>query len=408
MIFDQYGKPIRIKANYNTIPNLFSRGLSVGVDSILPSRLTRQNQAAQSRKHYIDNPVFAGIVNKLITLIVGSGMRPTSTSNNAAFRDAFNDVFSRWITRPDIAQSMTLDGVVRMVALGLVLDGESFIILTKSTNGYPRVQIIDPSLVGYGEDDGIIKDSVGEIKGYKIFKGMKDKEPDFIEYSSDVASLIYLPISPNQSRGVPMFASALNTLQDITEIWEAQKKLIKAATNQLGFIKTQSGEVNTTSDIFEKTGGLTSEDIAALASESEVGNVDVSKIKYYQKIGENSSTQLWTLQHQDDLQFLETQMPHDNTQQFISQLVRVCANVSGIPASVLSEDYQGGVAARRDIALAQKRIYEIQQVITSSLTKVFKYVVKVETELGNLPETPDALNHSWQYPSDLTADFGRA
>ena len=143
---------------YPISENTPARGWRPSLDKDVAFLLTRYKQRAMlSDARYVYTGVgqVSGAVHDKANFAVGGAWIPQYHGANEAFREAFREVMGRWIRNADLrGQPYDFQADAWLASKSLDVDGECFIILTRSEQGSPRLQFLESQRIGapYGKD----------------------------------------------------------------------------------------------------------------------------------------------------------------------------------------------------------------------------------------------------------------
>lgn len=333
----------------------------------------------KSRYLYDNSPIIHGLVERLVTYIVGNGLTPSPASADSVFNETASANWTAWCKYCDVSSRANFATLQRTIVRAIVVDGEIFVNLTKSANGRPRVNLIEAHRI-----KRIDTDTMGRPTAY-VMRG-KDEQTDGARLAAEFVVHFFRPERAGQTRGIPLLASAINTAQDVHEILAFEKAAVKEASTRRGVVNTQSGEAPVpVIGRSQRTAGATT------------GKDD----SFYREIvgGE-------TLVLRNGEQYTEhvSQRPSASWQGFVDFLSNTVCFPTGLPPSVFLQIKVGGADTRRDLAAAQRVVSCWQQDLESGLQLIFEYVIEMD---ARAPLPVDWRVVSWQYPRAITVDAGR-
>jgi capsid protein len=349
-----------------------------------------------SSRDLADNsPVIRGLIERMVTYVVGTGIHPFSASKSERFKRQADAYWKRFARRPDIRGGIDWAGLQAQEYRAELRDGDAGHILTSDRNGFPAVyavegaQIGEPLTQGLGVFDGVVIDDLGVPLAYQIRSedSLGARNTTQVNASAFVHKLN--PERPGQIRGVPILAAALATARDVQDILSLEKAAVKESSGKTGVFKTASGELNV-------------EDLLA----GEIAGQDgESKTRHYR---EKAGPEDIVLYAGDEYQQLSIDRPGPAWQGFMDFLAQTICLSAKIPPSVLLQIKVGGADTRRDLAAA-KRAFELEQLrIANQDRKTWEYVIGRGIDNGDLVNVPDDWREvDWQFPAAITVDAGR-
>lgn len=360
------------------------------------SRWARWELIRQARHLYQNSPFICGLVERLVTYTVGTGLHPVPASSDPEWNDRAREAWCGFARQPMVNNRWTFDQYQRVVARGKFVDGESFTLLTYGQSGRARLQGIEAHRVGgtylgasATDPDGIEFDKLGRPTSYRI-RNINDPYPaeDIVHH--------FTPIRMNQHRGITILASAINTARDIDDILSLEKSAVKDASATKDIIKRGLDEI--TDEDALRQGEQT-----ASTTGMYVNPQDASQ--YYQRV---MGPEHKLLMRGDEYQPFQPNRPGPAWQGFMEFLTHTICLSANLPPSILLQIKVGGADTRRDLAAAQRTFELWQMDLACEFQRVYEYIIESEIEDGTLGGAPnDWRKVSWQYPKAITVDAGR-
>lgn len=371
-----------IKALFEAVrwsPNRAQLPAQVNDCAVDHSDSVRRILIGKSRYLYDNSPIIHGLVERLVTYIVGNGLTPSPASADSDFNDAASASWAGWCKYCDASSRASFATLQRAIVRAMIVDGEIFVNLVRSANNRPRVQLIEAHRV-----KRINTDTLGRPTGY-VLPG-KDDQHDGPTLAAEFVVHFFRPERAGQTRGIPLLASAINTAQDVHEILAFEKAAVKEASTRRGVVNTQTGEAP----------------VPVIGRSQRTASATTGKDdSFYREIigGE-------TIVLRNGEQYTEhvSQRPSASWQGFVDFLSNTVCFPTGLPPSVFLQIKVGGADTRRDLAAAQRVVSCWQQDIEAGLQLIFEYVIEADART-QLPT--DWRSVSWQYPRAITVDAGR-
>lgn len=359
----------------------------------------RRRLVDDSRDLCDNSPFLCGLIERMVTYVVGCGITPLSASSDKVWNDECDAVFTSDTESVDFAGLLNWPMLQAQLYRSEKRDGDAGAILGIDDDGNPKVfpveghSIGDPLRYATGtEFDGVIVDERGRPSQFRVTLenplGVKTYEVVDAQWFAH----FYDPARPGQLRGVPLLAPALATGRDIHDIIAFEKAAVKDASSKQDIIKTASGEISTEDLI--RSGGLTSN-----------GSDGDEAARYYrEKVGPESIV----LRHGDEHTPYEPKRPGPAWQGFMDFLSQTVCLAAKIPPSVLLQIKVGGADTRRDLAAAA-RVFEIEEIrVARQCAKIRNFFVETRIKDGTLSGAPDDWRAvAWQFPKTITVDAGR-
>lgn len=199
-----------------------------------------------------------GVVDKLVTNIIGTGIQPMSQCPDPALRKRIDDLWLRWTDESDADGLLDFYGQQSQAVRTWLEGGESF---TRMRPRLPedglsvpfQVQVLEPELcphthtVGYGPSRiraGIEFNAIGRRVAYYFHPS----RPEVDDYDASVlrrvdgdsVAHLYDPLRPGQIRGIPHLTQALIALYELAKYRDATLLRVQLANMFVGFIKTEA------------------------------------------------------------------------------------------------------------------------------------------------------------------------
>jgi len=334
---------------------------------------------------------------------VGPGISVQANSSDKEFNKTLTKQFDNWCRSPlsSHLNDLTFYEIQRLVASELIIAGEVFLVLMKSSKGWPELQIVKSERVkstGKKSDksvDGLFLDGDGRVVAYQIFFG---KKPTTVQ-AQDVIHIKRVT-EPGQLRGISTFASALNALRDHKDLVLLEKKALKAHSVFAAAVKKKSG-----GDVGDGTFGAATRNNTKRAGTRAQANPALERI-----VG---GGQVAYLAEGEELQLMASSRTNDAYQgflNFLELLAREVCLTSGLPYDFVVNPNQTGPGMRFIISDAAAVFEAIQLLITDRLiARVFPWVAASLMKRGDITLTPpnDWYLHSCTLPESITIDQGR-
>jgi lambda family phage portal protein len=182
-----------------------------------------------------------GAVDRLVTNIVGTGIKPLSMAEDETFRRQVQALWLRWTDQSDADGLLDWYGQQSQAVRAWQEGGEVFLRLRRR---YPsdrlsvpmQVQVLEPelcphdyTLMGYGPRSvraGIEFDSIGRRRAYWFYRARPGEWPDEprgdrVRVDADDVIHLFDPRRPGQIRGEPRLAPALVRLHELDKFDDA-------------------------------------------------------------------------------------------------------------------------------------------------------------------------------------------
>ena len=321
---------------------------------------------ARSRQLVRDSDFARGAVRLIRNQVVGQGVRLQAQVRkqrggrlddkvNKAIEDAWNEWARR--DRCDVTGTMSLADIERLIVGSLAQDGEAIIRLIRQPFGRSAVplalqvleaDLLDEEFVGKSSEPGsewrmgVEVNTYGRPLRYAFlqrhpgdnnFQNNRQAQRHVLVPAADVIHLISQDgLRPMQTRGVPMMASALNTLHHLSGFQEAHLVRKRASSALMGFIQSPDGELDAGGEVFEQ---------------ERVTSFEPGTFSY---LAPGESVQVPSLD--DDADF----------EPFVRAMLRSMASGFGVSYELLSSDYsQSNYSSSRLSRLSDKDTWQAFQ-----------------------------------------------
>lgn len=233
--------------------------------------LLRERARAGAR----NDGVAAAIVTRLVSNLVGTGLRPLSQAPDRAFQAAVQRAWARWTLESDPERLLSFYGQTALTTRAWLEGGEVFVRLRPrlASDGLSvplQLQIIEPELCPVSHNAtsggdriraGIEFSPIGQRAGYWMYRQRPGDLQDM-----DVSQLVRVPaagvlhiydvVRPGQIRGLPHLTRALIRLYELDQYDDATLVRVKLANMFAGFVTTPAGTNSAGETTDPITGGV--------------------------------------------------------------------------------------------------------------------------------------------------------
>jgi capsid protein len=354
------------------------------------SKVTRREILRKARYLYKNSPMVRGLIERLVTFTVGTGLTPIPMSSDPVWNEKALKAFKGWSKNADIESRLPFEALQAVIFRAMLVDGDIFSLNTYGPSGRPRMQLIESHDIvskstHNGNPDGIELDAYARPLNYIWREDSLVPASDMVHY--------WLPERAGQKRGVSILASVINVSHDVDDILALEKASVKDGSSKTDIIKTADGELPTDDYI-----GESMQDADAANSIPEITN-------YYRTI---FSPEAKVMRKGDEFDPYVSGRPSPAWMGFMDFLTDLICMGPGLPPSLLKGNKVGGADTRRDVATAQRVIENWQRNLATGLQQVWEYVILEDIKSGALRGAPaDWRETEWQTPAKLTVDAGR-
>lgn len=216
-----------------------------------------------------------GAVDKLVTNVVGTGIKPLSKVADRKFRKAQQSLWTAWTDESDPEGQLDFYGQQGQATRCWFEAGECFVRLRPrfSSDGMSvplQVQVLEPEFCPYHYSErlangnwvlnGIEYNAIGRRVAYWFYSSRPVSAFQDFDISQRVrvpawaVVHVYDPLRPGQRRGLPMLSPALVTLNELDKFDDATLLRQQLANMFVGFLKKPEGQGADSLDLDPITG----------------------------------------------------------------------------------------------------------------------------------------------------------
>lgn len=229
----------------------------------------------RSRGAARNDGVAAAIVTKLVSNLVGSGLRPLSQAPGRAFQASVQQAWARWTLESDPERLLSLYGQQSLVTRAWLEGGETFIRLRarRPEDGLSvplQLQIIEPELCPVSHNAtnagnriraGIEFSPIGRRAAYWMYRqrpgDLQDMDvSQLVRVPADGVLHVYDVMRPGQIRGLPHLTRAIIRIHELDQYDDATLVRVKLANMFAGFVTTPVGTNSAGETTDPITGGV--------------------------------------------------------------------------------------------------------------------------------------------------------
>ncbi len=212
-----------------------------------------------------------GVIDKLVTNIVGTGIKPLSEAQDPEFRRSVQELWLRWTDESDADQLLDFYGQQAQAVRAWLEAGEVFIrlrprLMSDGLSVPLQLQVLEPEMCPHTYDTtlpngnkvraGIEFNQIGQRVGYWFYPSrpgdLLDYDPSSMKrVPAELVVHLFDPLRPGQIRGMPHLTQALIKLHELDKFEDATLLRSQIANLFAGFIKRPNVEG---SDVHPLTG----------------------------------------------------------------------------------------------------------------------------------------------------------
>ena len=375
-------------------------------------RFTRTELSKSSRYLYKNSPLICGMIERMVTLICGSGYVPSWKTPNEDWNKRAKAAYMLKSRNIHLGPKCSMSQYQRAVVRAKLVDGEGFSVKTFNERLFEnRIQGLEADRIQGLADkqasketadfrhtgivDGFNLDEQGEVASYNI-RGVDTP------YDSENVVHHFTPQRLGQYRGVTILASAINTARDIDDILALEKECVKEASSHKDIIETPSGQLDPEAFRQMRYGQNGYPTVFNLPTDSN------TKDDYYRVA---FGAQPVVLRKGDKYTPYIPNRPGTAWQGFMEFLSNTTGSSTGFPISVLFPINIGGTDIRRDLDIAQRVVEPYQLDLAAELDELVEYLLLPEIQEGSLRQgyEPGFLQcRTWQFPMKINVDRAQA
>lgn len=365
---------------------------------------------SDSRKLYCNLGPVTGAIDDKATYAVGRAWNAKYTGEDKEWgKLAEKWVNEQWYPMADARGPMfDFKTDLFLQSVSVDRDGEIYIYLTESKDGWPQIQLLPAHMIGDRDNaEPIVQD--GPYKGLKVIQGVVTNEfgravayhvlgetakQDKYISARDLIQ-VFDPRWADQVRGFPVFMHALLDLKDLRQI-QGYEKIAAELMSSVGLIEwNEQGapDLDPQTILKGNTNFVGSSPAPAVTIEQMAGG---GNVKYFRS-GSNSK-----------LEQLKNERPSVQLDAFMDRLIRNACVGAGWPFELTWDASKlGGANVRLLIAKAMRAVEDRQDLLRPIAKRCVGYAVAKAIKEGILP--PNDEWYSWRFtmPARMTADYGR-
>jgi capsid protein len=313
-----------------------------------------------SRGLYNNNPLVNACINqKSQYAFSGAGEYRSLTSDDVA-KPILDSAIKQWSKICEVS-GMTFNDLQYLISTKLDIDGDVFVLFTKSKDGYPLLQLIESHCIGSRQDGKIDRGNLWEQKGVLYDKKTKrpikyrvlgETEKDDILIS--VRDMMRISEPSSHLRGIPLVSSTINNLYDLNQSQDLllTQHLLAASISMLETNETGSNQYNLDDDV-SSTSSVNMETIDNGGGE----------VRYF-KSGSGGK-----------LEFLNSQNPHIYWQNYQDTLTNSAILALSWHRDLLGMSSGNGVFSRLALHQCNNAVVDRQNLLAPYFARMCNYAI---------------------------------
>lgn len=345
----------------------------------------RSELVRRSRYLHRNSGFVREIVSNMAIYSTGDGIRPQAQSPDPEWNKAAEDFFRRWSSRCEATGRFSFEECQSLACRAMDVDGEFFILKTRSSSGLPIIQLIETHRITDTSGDTV--DGVGlAADGSPLFYRLLE---DSGTRDIPAASILHIfePESASAVRNAPTIQHSINHILDEIELLALEKHAVKDNADVSRVLKTGRGTIDE-SDFSIASTGPDNSDPASL-----------------QKI---VGGKLVALKPDESIESFQSNRPSPTFTGFLQHLRRDSA-LGVLPYEFAADSSTvGGAGVRLVVAKADRRFSYRQLILIRRLIEpVWAYVIGDAIASAQLPPAPNWWRISCVCPKRVSVDAGR-
>ncbi len=369
-------------------------------------RFTRYELNKHARYLYKNSPFTRGLIERLVSLTVGSGFKPVFKSeSNPAWPRKAKKWWAKKSRNINLGPRATFSQYQRAVGRARFLDGGCFSIKTFDAliDFQNKVQGVEDDRCTGGSHEQEQNNQTGNVDGCNLnaqgavvsytFRGVETPYPaeDVIHH--------FTPTRLGQYRGETILAAAINTARDVDDILALEKQSVKYASSKKDIIKKNSAELDPEQARLLRFGQQFGS-VYSLPNDGGRAQNDYYKVQF--------GAETTILNPGDEYVPYMPERPGSAWQGFMDFLSNTICLSTNLPPSVLLPINVGGTDIRRDLDIAQRVVDPWQMDIACELDEILDYLIQPEIFDGELRGAPADWSVTWHFPPKINVDRAQA
>jgi capsid protein len=334
-----------------------------------------------------------------------SGLRITAASSDQDYNAIANAVTEEWWQFCEINSQRTFSETLSLCAWTWFVQGEVFLFKTFGSEGFPRIQVIEPHRV-YSDPfepndrlrDGIEVDKNGRPIAYHVATGLDAGKTRRVQ----APAIIHIcePSRSGQLRCPPMFANVMGMLQDLEQIQRNYMRASKISSALAAVFKNREKKLPTDAARAQRFN-------ANLRTNTNADSTEVREQHVRRVVG----AELMALYPDEAIEFPQNNNPSLSQQQQCEMtMARICIG-AGIPPQLVMPKSLQGTVTRADLdraaSLFRMRSSVLERAAKSIRNWMLEDAHKYDKRFSGVAIPTDWWKCSARPPRQVNVDVGR-
>lgn len=364
---------------------------------------------SDSRKLYCNLGPVTGAIDDKATYSIGRAWNAKFTGKDKAWGEqAEKWVNEMWYPMADARGPMfDFKTDLFLQSVSIDRDGEIYIYLTASPDGWPQIQLLPAHMIGDRNNtdtvvtggpysgmrviQGVVTNDVGQAVAYHVL-GPTPAGDKYV--SAQDLIQVFDPRWADQVRGFPAFMHALLDLKDLRQI-QGYEKIAAELMSSIGIIE------------WNEQGAPDLDPAAILRGQQFIGSQPLPAVTVEQIPG-GGNAKYFRSNSGSKIEQLKNERPSVQLDAFMDRLIRNACVGAGWPYELTWDASKlGGANIRLLIAKAMRAVEDRQDLLRPIAKRCVGYAVAKAIKEGMLP--PNDEWYAWRFtmPARMTADYGR-
>jgi len=365
---------------------------------------------SDSRKLYCNlGPLKAAIDDKAMYSVGRAWSAKSRAKDRTWAKKAEKWINEQWYPMADARGNMfDFKTDLFLASVSIDRDGEIFILLTESEDGWPQIQLLPTTMIGQrGTTDGerlksgpyaglrmiqgVVFNEVGRAVAFQVL-GTQESEDQF--YSARDVIQIFDPQWADQVHGFPAFMHALLDLKDLRTM-QGYERIAAMLASSVGLIENNelgAPDASDPSTILDKGKAFIGPSMPDVITKQETGVTT----RFFRAGSGGSLTQL------------KSERPGDAVDRFMNRLIRNgCAGANWPYELTWDSSLLGGANIRLVVAKAMRSVEDRQDLLRPVARRIVGYATAKAIKKGLLEDNEEWYAWDFGMPARMTTDYGR-